>query len=88
MRSIYDSRYVETVSKLRMARERLGVSQADLSKRLGKPQSYISKIEIRERRIDLIETLDLCLALGIRIDAIVPLEFKHLLCIEGNQEHD
>jgi transcriptional regulator with XRE-family HTH domain len=88
VRSIYDHRYVETVAKLRAARERQGLTQTELSKRLGKPQSYIAKIEMRERRIDLIETLDLCAALGVSLAAIVPPEMTHLLWVESNQKHD
>lgn len=79
MRSIYDPRYIAMISKLKAARENRGLSQAYLSERLGRPQSYISKIENRERRIDLIETLDLCKVLGIRIEDLIDPEMKYLL---------
>lgn len=34
------------------------MTQVELAQLLGKPQSYVSKIEILERRIDIIELFD------------------------------
>ena len=82
MRSIHDPRYIAIIARLKAARENQGLSQTYLSTRLGKPQSYISKVETRERRIDLIETLDLCEVLGIKVEEIIHSEMKHLLCKE------
>jgi len=39
---------------------RAGLRQLDVALKLGKPQSYVAKVESGERRIDLIEALDLC----------------------------
>ena len=46
--------------ELREARVRAGLRQLDVALKLGKPQSYVAKVESGERRIDLIEALDLC----------------------------
>ena len=46
--------------ELRAARLRAGLRQIDVAQKLGKPQSYVAKVESGERRIDLIEALDLC----------------------------
>lgn len=46
--------------ELREARLRAGLRQIDVALKLGKPQSYVAKVESGERRIDLIEALDLC----------------------------
>jgi len=74
-----DHRYIEFISNLRGIRRRLGISQKDLSLRLGKPQSFISKIETGERRVDLIETLSICEVLGVTLDAVLPVEFRFIL---------
>jgi len=42
---------------MRAARQASGVTQQELAKRLGKPQSYVSKAEMGERRLDVVEYL-------------------------------
>lgn len=58
MRSIHDPRYQGLIKKLIELRESKNVTQVELARRLNKPQSYVSKIEILERRIDVIELID------------------------------
>ncbi|MCL1824697.1 MAG: helix-turn-helix domain-containing protein [Betaproteobacteria bacterium] len=48
--------------KLREMRMRSGFTQVQLAQHLGKPQSYVSKVETGERRLDFLETRDYCLA--------------------------
>ena len=43
------------------------LTQSELADRLGLPQSYVSKYETRERRLDFVETVKICEALGITI---------------------
>jgi transcriptional regulator with XRE-family HTH domain len=38
--------------------ESKNVTQVELARRLNKPQSYVSKVEILERRLDVIELID------------------------------
>jgi len=47
------------------ARKRKGLTQIDMAKKLRKPQSFVSKYEKGERRIDLIEFLEISDALAI-----------------------
>lgn len=54
---------------LRQARQEAGLRQADLAMRLGVPQSYVSKYETGERRLDALELRRVCLALGTSLTA-------------------
>jgi transcriptional regulator with XRE-family HTH domain len=49
---------------LKAMRVKAGFTQADLSKKLLKPQSYVSKYESGERSLDILEIQDICLAMG------------------------
>lgn len=46
------------------SREAAGVTQRELAARLKKPQSYVSKFERGERRLDVIEFFDVVSAIG------------------------
>lgn len=67
MRSIHDPRYQDLIKKLIELRESKNVTQVDLARRLNKPQSYVSKIEILERRIDVIELCDWLNSIDVKI---------------------
>ncbi len=54
-KTIYSKEHKALVNKLIKAREKLGLRQEDVAKLLGRTQSYISKIEAGQRRIDLIQ---------------------------------
>lgn len=51
----YGDEYRRMLERLREARVAAGLTQTQVAARLGKPQSYVSKIELGERRIDPIE---------------------------------
>lgn len=59
------------VSVLSEIRNEQGVTQAELAALLGKPQSFVSKIENGDRRIDLIELIAIADALDVRPAAIL-----------------
>jgi transcriptional regulator with XRE-family HTH domain len=52
---------------LRQARLDAELSQVELAKKLKRPQSFVSKYEIGERRLDLVELREICQALGISL---------------------
>ncbi|MBI4684175.1 MAG: helix-turn-helix transcriptional regulator [Nitrospirae bacterium] len=58
-KSIYSTEYDFVLRQLKRARIEAGMTQAEVAKRIGKPQSYISKCESSERRLDVIELIQL-----------------------------
>lgn len=55
MTSVYTDRYTLFLKLLINARKEAEVTQQELAEKLGKPQSYVSKYERAERRLDVIE---------------------------------
>lgn len=64
MRADPDDRYERLRAMLVKARKQAGLKQTDVAERLGRPQSYISKIERGERGLDVVEFLDMAKAIG------------------------
>lgn len=58
-KTIHDERYKRLVSQLRECRVASGLSQVQVAERLGVTQSFVSDCENGERRIDVVEFLDL-----------------------------
>ncbi len=54
---------------LQAQREAQGLSMRDLALRLDKPHTYIHKVEQGDRRLDVVEYLWYCEALGISPEA-------------------
>lgn len=59
------------LARLIDARKVAGLNQSDLAERLQKPQSFVSKYERGERRLDVIEFIHVARAIGIKASAIV-----------------
>ncbi len=53
--SIHSEKYKEFLQRLRSARLEAGLTQAEVAEKLEQPQSYISKCESGERRVDVVE---------------------------------
>lgn len=58
-KSVFTPRYKYMRELLREARENAGEKQKKLSEKLGMPTSYIGKCELGERRIDVIEFIEI-----------------------------
>ena len=56
---------------LKEARQQAGLRQVDLAVRMGVPQSLVSKIEVGERRLDLLELRAVCEVLGLSLGEFV-----------------
>jgi transcriptional regulator with XRE-family HTH domain len=81
-KSIYTAEYKLMLDALRRVREVAGVTQAELAKRLGITQSALSKWERGERRMDIIEVRNYCLALEIDFLAFIKDIERHLVELE------
>jgi len=62
---------------LRQVRQEAGMRQVDLATRLGQHQSYVSKYESGERRLDVLELRQVCQELGISLTDLI-LKFEAL----------
>jgi transcriptional regulator with XRE-family HTH domain len=54
-------------SLLRELRVAQRLRQADVAEKLGEPQSYVSRFESGEQRLDLVDLRKICSALGISL---------------------
>ncbi|HTQ77879.1 MAG TPA: helix-turn-helix transcriptional regulator [Burkholderiales bacterium] len=58
-------------------RSEAGLTQSELARKLGQPQSFVSKYEAGERRLDVLELRDVCRACGVAMtDFISRLESR------------
>ncbi|HET6201611.1 MAG TPA: helix-turn-helix transcriptional regulator [Planctomycetota bacterium] len=67
--ALHTRRYRAFLARLRRAREEAGLTQVEVARRVGRPQTWVSKCELGERRVDFVELEDLAAACG------KPLEF-------------
>jgi transcriptional regulator with XRE-family HTH domain len=70
-RSIHSGDQRHLIKLLKQVRLGAGLRQADLAKLLNKPQSFVSKYESGERRVDLLEIRQICAVVGISITEFV-----------------
>jgi len=61
---IFTQRHQQFIAFIVSARKAADITQVELAQRLGKPQSFVSKVERGERRLDVIEFCQLAEALG------------------------
>lgn len=54
-RAIYKEEHQKIVERLKKARVEAGLDQVDVAEKLGKTQSYVSKIESGQRRFDVLQ---------------------------------
>lgn len=73
---------------LRKRREEIGLDQEQVAKRLERTQSFVSKCERGDRRLDVIELQAFCKALDIKLsDFVLQLEAAQGLSTEELLEH-
>lgn len=71
MKTIHDERYARLVSTLRSRRVTLGLDQTSLATRLGRSNRWVSKVEHRDIRLDVMTFVRFCRAVGIRASSLI-----------------
>lgn len=72
-------RYDIFIAKLKAARKRADLTQVDVAKALGQPQTFISKVEHSQRRLDVIDMIDF-----LKVYGVEPAAFVDELCRQLN----
>lgn len=54
-KSVHTKEYAVFVDRLKKARSEAGLTQVEVAKKLGRPQSHISNVESGQQRVDVIE---------------------------------
>lgn len=70
-KGIHDARYQQVIEALRAARIDGKLTQATLADRLGRRQQFVSKYESGERRLDIVEFLDVATVLELDWEALL-----------------
>jgi transcriptional regulator with XRE-family HTH domain len=70
-KSIYTREYAVVLRLLKEARERAGLTQMDLAAKLGQSQSFVSKAERGERRLDIVQIRTVLRMLGASLPDFV-----------------
>jgi transcriptional regulator with XRE-family HTH domain len=63
---------------LRKFRQEKGIRQVELAQELGVPQSFVSKYESGDRRLDVLELRQVCDAIGISLQEFIQ-ELENIL---------
>jgi transcriptional regulator with XRE-family HTH domain len=70
-KTIFSTGQIALQNLLREARSEAGLTQARLAEKLQRPQSFVAKYEIGERRLDLVELRQICCALNLPLLELV-----------------
>lgn len=71
MKSIHSHSYRTLLDRIIKSRKDAGITQAELANKLGRPQSFVSKIESGERRMDVVEYLHIAKHVGFEACALM-----------------
>jgi len=64
-KSVHSEQYKKILDWLVTARKDAGFTQQQVADQLGKPQSFVAKYEGGERRLDIVELVEIAKVLGV-----------------------
>lgn len=70
-KSLYSEQYQQLCAVLRELRRGAGLTQVQVAERLDVPQSFVSKYESGERRLDVVELRHVAEAIGTTLEAVI-----------------
>jgi transcriptional regulator with XRE-family HTH domain len=70
-KSTFTREYAALCRLLRETRERADMTQVELAEKIGETQSYVSKVERGERRLDLVQLQAFCRAMKVTLGTFV-----------------
>ena len=70
-KTIWTKEYAKFIKKLRQARFKAGLRQIEVAKKLKRPQSYISRVESGEYRLDIIEVKRFAKLYGKKVNELI-----------------
>jgi transcriptional regulator with XRE-family HTH domain len=70
-KSIYSADQECLQRLLRNVRQAAGLNQTQLAAQLDRPQSFVSKVESGERRMDVLELREFCRGVGLSLETFV-----------------
>ena len=71
MKTIRHDGYRELLTELRSAREMAGTTQAEAGRLIGHSRQWVSKIELSEIRLDVLQLAQLCQLYGLKAHELV-----------------
>ena len=83
-KTIYTAEYAQLLRLLRETREKANVTQTELAERLGRSQSFVTKFERGDRRLDAIQLRTICQVLGTDLVSFVA-ELERRLTNRGQE---
>lgn len=70
-KSIYRKEYIALIEVVRDARIAAGLTQVQISEKLGRSQSFISDVELGKRRLDIVELRDIAQLCGTSLANVI-----------------
>lgn len=82
MKTIFDESYNTLIECLKDERKKKNLTQLELARLINRDQSYVSRYERFERRLDVIEVRTLCISIGLNFPEFIS-RFEKILMEKG-----